>query len=151
LFDPETGALKPIHDMDDHTAAAISSVEVEERYCGSGKKRKLIGYVKKIRLWDKPQSLRTLAKHQGLLPDKLPPAQGQVNVNVQVVQERLASLTVEELEVLLSVQRAASDAMTIEGKPILQDLETKEGIGSLPIPSNSGPGPVTPPLPSPSP
>ena len=48
------GTPKPIHELDDDTAAAVAAVEVD-RYGGL-----------KYRLWDKNASLEKLAKHLGL-------------------------------------------------------------------------------------
>jgi phage terminase small subunit len=70
LFD-ENDNLRPIHSLDDHTAATISRVEQDALYSGVGKNRKQIGHTKKVKLWDKVNALRTLAQHLRLLePDE---------------------------------------------------------------------------------
>jgi phage terminase small subunit len=56
----------PVHELDDETAAAISSVEVREEFEGHGENRKLVGYTKKIRFWDKTAAVNMAMKHFGL-------------------------------------------------------------------------------------
>ncbi len=56
------GSPKSIHELDDATAAAISSIEVGEMRCEG----KVIGRVCKIKLWDKNSALERLFKCMGL-------------------------------------------------------------------------------------
>jgi phage terminase small subunit len=65
LFD-ENGKLKPIHELHEDVSAVIASIEVFEEFEGSGKDRRLSGYIKKIKLWDKNAALEKLFKHLGL-------------------------------------------------------------------------------------
>lgn len=58
----EHGALKNINELDDDIAAAVSSVEVTELTAEGA----AIGFVKKIKLWDKNSALEKLCKHLGL-------------------------------------------------------------------------------------
>lgn len=69
LFDG-SGSILSIQDLDDKTARAVASVEVEELFEGRGEDRSKIGVAKKIRLWDKPKALELLAKHLGLLVER---------------------------------------------------------------------------------
>lgn len=62
----EDGTLKPLSELDPDTRASIASVEVFEEYEGTGDKRKLIGFTKKVKLWDKNQAVNALMKHKGL-------------------------------------------------------------------------------------
>lgn len=59
------GHLLRVIDLDDDTAAAVSSVEVVSRQAGT-RENPEIEYVHKIKLWDKNSALQTLAKHVGL-------------------------------------------------------------------------------------
>jgi len=59
------GSMVPVHELDDETAAAISSIEVREEFEGSGEERKLVGYTKKIRFWDKTAALNMAMRHFG--------------------------------------------------------------------------------------
>lgn len=65
LFD-ERGALKPISEIDEETAAAIQSIEVFEEYAGQGASRVLIGRTKRYKMADKNAALEKLFKHFGL-------------------------------------------------------------------------------------
>ena len=47
------------------TAAAISSVEVREEFEGQGESRKLVGYTKKIKFWDKTAAINMAMRHLG--------------------------------------------------------------------------------------
>jgi phage terminase small subunit len=58
------GALVAIHELDDATAAAISSVKVVTT--GRGEE---VEYVREIRLWDKNSAIEKLIKHLGLNPE----------------------------------------------------------------------------------
>jgi phage terminase small subunit len=62
----EDGTLKRPDEWDDDTAAAVAGIEVTEEFEGRGKDRRLIGYTKKIKLWDKNAALDKAAKHLGL-------------------------------------------------------------------------------------
>ncbi len=70
LFDPgqlfaEDGSLLPVKKMAPEVRAAIASVEVEELFDGAGKGRKRIGYIRKVKLWDKNSAADKLLRHLG--------------------------------------------------------------------------------------
>ena len=70
LFDPgqlfaDDGSLLPVKKMAPEVRAAIASVEVEELFDGTGKGRKRIGYVRKVKLWDKNSAADKLLRHLG--------------------------------------------------------------------------------------
>lgn len=70
LYD-ETGRLKKVTELDDDTAAAVSSVEFEEV------DRAEIGRTVKIKCFDKTKALETLGRHLGLWKDpERPPTEG---------------------------------------------------------------------------
>lgn len=88
LFDPRRlfkadGALVPIHELDDDTAAGIASLEQDEITDGFGKEAVKIGTTKKIKLWDKVRALDMASKHLGLFEKDN--AQRSENLNLQVV------------------------------------------------------------------
>lgn len=62
LFNDD-GSMKSISELDDVTAAAVSSIEVNEILTPEGNS---VGFVKKIRLWDKNSAQERLCKHLGL-------------------------------------------------------------------------------------
>lgn len=66
----EDGDLKPIHEIDDDTAAAIAGIESEAVFEGSGRDRERVGTLKKIRLVDKKGALDSIARHLGMFVDK---------------------------------------------------------------------------------
>lgn len=72
LYD-ENGRMRPIHELPDEIALALSGVEVlREKTTVRGTdilETTVEESVRKIRLWDKPRALELLAKHLGLLKD----------------------------------------------------------------------------------
>lgn len=66
----EHGKLKPIHEIDDDTAAAIAGLEVEALYEGKGADREQVGHLHKIKLADKKGALDSIAKHLGMFIDR---------------------------------------------------------------------------------
>jgi phage terminase small subunit len=74
LYDAD-GNLLPVTELDDDTAAALSSVEVQEEFSDEPDpttgKHKIVSRTRKVKLWDKRGSLELAAKHLGLLKDKL--------------------------------------------------------------------------------
>lgn len=64
LFD-EAGNIKPITELDDDTAAALASFEVEELTVGKGEDQKVFGHVKKIKSWDKKGALDMAMRFHG--------------------------------------------------------------------------------------
>lgn len=79
----EDGNLKPIHELDDDTAAAIAGIEVESLFDGKGNDREIIGRLHKLKLSDKKAALDTLAKHLNLLTEKVK-VEGQLQLSGQV-------------------------------------------------------------------
>ena len=67
----ERGSLKNIQDIDDNTAAAISSIENFEEYEGRGDDREYIGDTKKIKMYSKEKALELLGKQIGMFKDKV--------------------------------------------------------------------------------
>lgn len=61
----EHGHIKPLTELDDDTAAAITGFDVEDLYEGRGESREHVGRVKKIRTADKKAALDSLARHVG--------------------------------------------------------------------------------------
>ena len=64
----EDGRLKHPNEWDDDTAAAIASIEIVTRNLGDGE----VGYIHKIKLWDKGKALEQLSRHLGLDRDQGP-------------------------------------------------------------------------------
>ncbi len=68
LFDSD-GNLRPVHTLDDETAACVASLEVVKKNLAAGDG--VTDTVHKLKVWDKTRNLEMLAKHFGLLVDKL--------------------------------------------------------------------------------
>lgn len=68
----DNGSLRPISEIDDDTAACISSVEVVTRPSGSvdADGNREVEYVHKIRMWDKNSALEKIGKHLVMFTDK---------------------------------------------------------------------------------
>lgn len=77
-FNPD-GSLKPIHALDDDTAAAIAGLEVSEVGSGEGS----VAVLKKIKLSDKRASLELAGRHLQMWNDKLN-LSGNVGVTVML-------------------------------------------------------------------
>lgn len=66
LFD-EHGNMKPLTELSAEDSSAIASIEVVKRNLTAGDGE--VDTIHKLRVWDKPKSLDTLAKHFGLLKE----------------------------------------------------------------------------------
>lgn len=64
------GSMKPLTEIDDDTAAAIASLEVNELFDGSGLDRARIGETKKVKFTDKKAALDSLGKHLGMFIER---------------------------------------------------------------------------------
>jgi phage terminase small subunit len=67
----EDGSLKQLHELDDHAAAALAGVEVDEIFESTPTGKQKIGETKKIKLWDKLKALDRLSEYTGAPPQKL--------------------------------------------------------------------------------
>jgi len=83
----ERGNLKPIHELDDDTAAAIAGLEVEEQHGGAGEDRERVGTLHKIRLSDKRAALADVAKHLRMFTERYEhsgPDGGPIETSIRV-------------------------------------------------------------------
>lgn len=62
----DDGSLKPIHELDDDAAAALSGVKVVTTSVGED-----VLYVKEIKLWDKKGGLELIGKHLKMFTEKV--------------------------------------------------------------------------------
>ncbi|MGH1414848.1 MAG: terminase small subunit [Pelagimonas sp.] len=67
------GALIDVHDWDDDTAGAISSVEVVTKLGGEVDEdgNPIVDHVHKLKVWDKNAALEKLGKHLGMFKDRV--------------------------------------------------------------------------------
>ena len=73
-FDPRKffnadGSLKPIHELDEDSAACLAGLDIEELFEGQGRDRKQVGTIKKLTLVTKPAALDMAMKFHGLYKD----------------------------------------------------------------------------------
>ena len=66
LYGPNN-TLLDVKDWPDDIVPAVAGVETFEEYQGKGEDRHLVGYTKKVRLWDPNPSLTNMAKNLGLI------------------------------------------------------------------------------------
>jgi phage terminase small subunit len=81
LYD-EKGRIKPIHLLDESTAAAIASLDVDEIATDSGPQRRAVGRTTKVRFVDKLVAIDRAMKHLGLY--ERDNRQMQSNLTIQV-------------------------------------------------------------------
>lgn len=107
-FSDKVPKMRDACDIPEHARRAISSV-VLKRYPDQGETVEIVEY----KLWDKMKALSDLAKHTGVVPiSKNPPTNSTVNININQIQmEKLKELSVEELEILIGLQRRVADKL----------------------------------------
>ncbi len=66
----EDGTLLPLSRMPEAARRAIAGLEVEELFDGRGEDRRMIGYLKKIKLVSKEGTLTLAGRHLGMFTDK---------------------------------------------------------------------------------
>lgn len=66
----ENGSLLPVNELDDNTAACLSSVEITTRKVRGGEDDET-EEVSKVRMWDKRAALVDLGRHLKLFTDKI--------------------------------------------------------------------------------
>ena len=130
IFDAKTGGLKDMAEIPEDLRRCIASIEVEELFEGNGKDREMIGYVKKVKFWDKPKALEILARYFKILVDG-PGALTQNNVQQNVfVNLDFTKMSELEIEHTLALLKHAQPA------PATPDV----GSGAAPLDDPSGSG-----------
>jgi len=83
LLNPD-GSPKPIHELDDDTAACLAGMDILEQFEGTGADRVFVGHVKKYKIADKNSALDKAMKHLGLF-ERDNEQKPDVNVTTRVV------------------------------------------------------------------
>lgn len=66
VFEADGNTMKNIHDIPKATRKAISEIRVFEEFAGTGEDRRLVGYTKHVKFYDRPKALEALGRHLGL-------------------------------------------------------------------------------------
>lgn len=120
IFSPD-GALKPMMEWSAGAAAAVSSLEVDEIFAGSGENRVSIGQLKKLKLWSKVDALQLLARHLGLLRDRV-----ELDLTVSHLIEKLAP---DDKQLLLAACQALAGPQDRSGELIEAVAAGADGTG----------------------
>lgn len=81
LFDKD-GKLRPVHELPDDVAKALSSIEVTRERTIKGAETTTHEAVTKLKTWDKTKALEMLGRHLALWQDKHGSDSGRVVVNI---------------------------------------------------------------------
>ena len=84
----ERHRLKPLDQMPEDIRRSISSIDVEEIYEGVGKEREMVGYLKRIKTYDKVKGLELIGKKLQMFVDR---------TRIEVTQKSLEDLIVESM------------------------------------------------------
>lgn len=86
LFD-DAGNLKPVNELAETIARAISGIDVTRSRTWSRKNGESVSeHIHKVRSWDKPRALELLAKHLGMLKDSVEHS-GEITLPTRMVDE----------------------------------------------------------------
>lgn len=99
LFNPD-GSLKPLNEIDDDTAAALSKIEMEELFEGTGEDRKRIGTLHKVSRWDKHKALELLGRYRRMWGDEAVKQEAPVGPGFSVTVTQIVRGAVIEGEVV---------------------------------------------------
>lgn len=67
----DDGRLKEMKDMPAEVAAVIAGIESIEYFEGSGKEREQVGWIKKVKFWNKLDAIKMLATNLGMLVERV--------------------------------------------------------------------------------
>lgn len=123
----EDGSLKPLHELDDDTAAAVAGMDVTEIGTGDD----AIGFVKKIKLSDKKGALELVMRHLGMLS---PP--GHVDLDAE-----LKRIEIEKRRIELAALKAGLGPQ----QPVTKiEIEVVGGRQNPKAPDDGAPGAILP-------
>lgn len=118
------GSMIPVHELDTETALAIASVEVVEEFEGKGEDRKLSGYTKKIKFWDKNSAIEKAMKHLGQFEKDNAQQRESLAIQVNLVGAERAAAPASAVTVEANTKRAESlEADAAELRKRAADLE----------------------------
>lgn len=106
----EAGGLKPIHELDDDTAAAISGIEVISKLTRVKGRRPSKTQIHKVKTYDKVGALTQLARIRGMMQDKV-----QVEHTMTLEALIMGVIAREEAEVKAAPPTIEGDAEEVKG------------------------------------
>jgi phage terminase small subunit len=83
-FFNEDGSLKRPHELGADEAAALASLESFEEFAGKGDDRELVGYTRRVKLWDKKGALELAMRHLGLMKERVEHS-GEMKITREIV------------------------------------------------------------------
>jgi phage terminase small subunit len=83
-FFNDDGSLKRPHELGADQAAALASLESVEEFAGKGDDRKLVGYTRKVKLWEKRGALELAMRHLGMFKDS-PAASQRIEITRTII------------------------------------------------------------------
>lgn len=92
LINPKTQCFLPTSEWPDDIAVCVSSIEIKELFNRGGE---LIGYVKKLKLWDKPKPQEMLGRNKKLFTDKV---EAEHTGTIGVVDSKDVKRVMDEVE-----------------------------------------------------
>jgi phage terminase small subunit len=98
----EDGGLKSPNEWDEDTAAAVAGLDVTDLFEGFGEDRAQVGYLKKVRTYDKVKALDILAKHLRLYPEATAKVDLNVTGSISMTSLELSARLIYLLQVALS-------------------------------------------------
>jgi len=103
IFD-KGGNLKAVEDMPENVRKAVASIEIFEEFEGQGKKRKSIGFTKKIKFWPKDKALEMLGKYLKMFGDvNILPGGTLIFQDIKIEQQEAPQL-LSDINTRLSMQ-----------------------------------------------
>lgn len=115
------GILKLPEEWPEEIKGAIAGVETFEEFSGRGEDRKLIGYTKKIKTYDKVRALENLMKHLGLFPTEKKDDDGGVK-EINITNLELSAKIILLVTIAMQKQKQKELEEEQESQPLLNKL-----------------------------
>lgn len=115
-FFKEDGTVKPPQEWDDEMAGCVAGFEVIELFEGKGEDRKMIGYLKKVRLNDRNPAQHDLMDHAQLFPDRGSRVELNVEGDVNLTNIELSARAIYLIKLALERKKQAEERGEITEK-----------------------------------
>ena len=115
----EDGSLMLPHEWPEEAAGAVAGVEVVEEFEGKGTDRKLVGYTKKVRTYDKVRALELLSKHLGIIGNgKHRDEDGDEGIERVLTPVELSAKMFYYLEIMVKRNKEIEGQRALSGKSL---------------------------------